>query len=96
MNDPMAELVERFKAELHERSTEIERLQGDLGDGPEAAAAREAIRDHAHKIKGASGMFGYDELKLRAGALELVCASEEHPADAIATAVSDMKSVLPD
>lgn len=74
MNDPMAELTTRFISEALERTTAIEALVAELPDASDQAVPLDAIRDHAHKIKGAAGMFGFDQLKVIAESLELAAA----------------------
>lgn len=68
----MAELAERFKTEVAERLGEVERLLVLAESGPDQAEAIESIRDHAHKLKGAAGMFGQEELKGCASELEVL------------------------
>ena len=66
----MAELSERFKAEALDRTGQIEILLNALPSAVDPAAICDEIRDHAHKLKGAAGIFGFDEFKARAAEME--------------------------
>jgi len=66
MADPMAELSERFKAEALDRTGQIEILLDALPSAADPAAICDEIRDHAHKLNGAAGIFGFDEFQARA------------------------------
>jgi HPt (histidine-containing phosphotransfer) domain-containing protein len=76
MADPLEELTERFKAEALERVGQIQQLLDGLAAAGDPAESCEAIREHAHKLKGAAGVFGFDEFKLRAGELEEEAAAQ--------------------
>ena len=77
----MDELTVRFKAEALERVGEIEVLLESLPSAADPAMICDVIRDHAHKLKGAAGVFGYDEFKLRAAELEEEAAAQAGAAD---------------
>lgn len=88
----MDELVERFKAEAAERFERIRRLAGDdtLGDD-----RYEAIREEAHKLKGAAGMLGFPEFKDRAAELEDLVKLGPDAAAALDAAVAKLEDALP-
>lgn len=94
MSSAMDELLERFKGEAHERIARIELL----AVGADAAGI-EQIREEAHKIKGASGMLGFPELKERAADLEDLAsaAAEDGSAgtDGLIAAVAALRAALP-
>lgn len=72
----MDELVARFKTEARERSDRIQQLVADMAaDDPDAGSC-DAIREEAHKLKGAAGILGFPELKDRAAELEEVAAAQ--------------------
>ncbi|MFT4050220.1 MAG: Hpt domain-containing protein [Solirubrobacterales bacterium] len=77
----MAELAERFRAEAQDRSAQIELLLASLPAAADPAMICDEIRDHAHKIKGAAGMFGFDELRARASELEEEASAQSGAAD---------------
>jgi len=89
----MEELVERFKAEARERFERIRSLSEDetLGDD-----RFEAIREEAHKLKGASGMLGFPDLKDRAAELEDLAKIGADAGSALGSAVSAVGDALPD
>lgn len=89
----MADLVQRFKAETLDRTGQIEIMIGALDTAADPAELCDAIRDHAHKIKGASGMFGFDELKERANELEEEASAQGAAADG-ATAADALRPVF--
>lgn len=89
MGNAMDELVARFKSEARERHARIARL-ADAGDGVDA------IREEAHKIKGAAGMLGFPELKERAAELELLAASGEADPSELAATIDALAASLPD
>ncbi|MGH2907394.1 MAG: Hpt domain-containing protein [Solirubrobacterales bacterium] len=86
----MFELIDRFKAEAEDRVRDIERLLGELKRADDPAEPADAIRDHAHKLKGAAGVLGFPEMKERAAELEEVAASQTAAADG-ATAAGAIK-----
>lgn len=91
----MAELTGRFKAEAQERAAAIGQLLDELGVEGEGSAAYDTIRDHAHKIKGAAGVFGFDDLKARAATLEEAAAAEAQ-IDEMKGAASGLFAALPE
>lgn len=93
MDGSFEDLTARFVDEARERSAEIESLLDDLASGTNSADAYAQIREHAHKIKGAAGIFGYDQLKLRAGELEVAAA--DGPDSPLGPAVSALVAALP-
>jgi HPt (histidine-containing phosphotransfer) domain-containing protein len=101
MSTSMDELIERFRLESSERFGDIQRLLGKLVAQDDAAEVSDAIRDHAHKLKGAAGVLGFPEMKDRAAELEEVSASQAAAADgataagAISPAVDALGAVLP-
>lgn len=98
----MAELAERFKAEALDRTGQIEILLGALPSAVDPAAICDEIRDHAHKLKGAAGVFGYDELKNRSGELEEEASAQASAADGAQAAAGlqpvfgELTAALPD
>lgn len=92
MDDPLAELSVRFKAEAAERSEAIAGLLERLETGE--TGLDEEIREHAHKIKGAAGIFGFDQLKERAALLE--DAAAVGGGDELRRTWAAMAEVLPD
>lgn len=89
----MAELKERFKAEVLDRTGQIEILLGALPSADDPAVISDEIRDHAHKLKGAAGIFGYNEFKDRAAELEEEAAAQAGAADG-ATAAGAIEPVF--
>lgn len=70
MASSMDELVARFKTEARERSDHVQQLlAGMAGDAADAESCS-AIREEAHKLKGAAGILGFPDLKDRAAELE--------------------------
>ena len=98
----MFELIDRFKAEAEERVDKIEALLSEMENDERPAAGADAIRDHAHKLKGAAGVLGFPEMKDRAAELEEVSASQAAAADgktaagAIRPAADALAAVLPE
>lgn len=72
--DSMDDLILRFKAESAERMERIEELLTGLTEAGDAAERCDAIREEAHKLKGAAGVLGYPEMKESASELEEVAA----------------------
>ncbi|MBI4897131.1 MAG: Hpt domain-containing protein [Actinobacteria bacterium] len=89
MASAMDELATRFKAEARDRFARITQLAGD-------AQNADAIREEAHKLKGAAGMLGFPELKDRAAELEILTASGDAAQNEIAAAVEALGTVIPD
>lgn len=89
----MAELTERFKAEAIDRTGQVEILLQSLATAGDPAQICDAIRDHAHKLKGAAGVFGYDALKERCGELEEEASAQSGAADG-ATAAGALAAVF--
>jgi HPt (histidine-containing phosphotransfer) domain-containing protein len=81
MSDPLDELAARFKAEALDRTGQVEVLLESLPSAGDPAAICDAIRDHAHKLKGAAGVFGFGDLKDRAAELEEESAAQAGAAD---------------
>ena len=81
MASTMFELIDRFKAEAEERMREVDDLLATLEGGAAPTEPADAIRDHAHKLKGAAGVLGFPELKDRAAELEETAASQAAAAD---------------
>lgn len=98
----MFELIDRFKAEAEDRVDKIEGLLSEMENDEQPAASADAIRDHAHKLKGAAGVLGFPEMKDRAAELEEVSASQAAAADgmtaagAIRPAADALAAVLPE
>lgn len=88
----MEELVERFKTEAHERFDRIRSLAIDETLDDERF---EAIREEAHKLKGAAGMLGFPELKDRAAALEDLAKLGPDAGPALDSAVAGVGEALP-
>lgn len=97
----MFELIDRFKAEAGDRAGKIEALLAEMENDERPASDANAIREHAHKMKGAAGVLGFPELKDRASELETVAASQAGAADgataagAIRPAAAAVEAVLP-
>lgn len=97
----MAELTARFREEAVDRTQQIEVLLASLPSAEDPAAIADAIRDHAHKLKGAAGMFGFTDLKDRAAELEEESAAQSAAADgataagAIQPVFDELVTVLP-
>lgn len=89
----MDELRVRFKAEVLDRLGQIEVLLQSLPSAADPAMIADAIRDHAHKLKGAAGIFGYGEFQLRASELEEESAAQTAAADG-ATAAGAINPVF--
>ncbi len=81
MNDAMGELAARFRAEALETANQITERIDSLQAATDPAATCEAIRGQAHEIRGAAGIFGFDELKARAAELEETAAAQAAAAD---------------
>jgi HPt (histidine-containing phosphotransfer) domain-containing protein len=101
MADPMAELTQRFKAEALDRTGQIEILLTSLSSAADPAAICDEIRDHAHKLKGAAGVFGFHDFKDRASEVEEEAASQAGAADgeaaygALAPVVGELLATIP-
>lgn len=97
----MAELAQRFKAEALDRTGQIEILVSSLQSASDPAMICDEIRDHAHKLKGAAGVFGFDEFKDRAAEVEEESAAQAGAADgevaygAIAPVVGELMAAIP-
>lgn len=86
----MTELAERFRNEVSERLVDVDRLLDAADGAQDPAASIDGIRDHAHKLKGAAGMFGHNELKESASELEMMAADATNPAS-LRAAVAQLK-----
>lgn len=86
MSDPLAELAGRFSAEVLDRTGQIQILLAALETASDPAAICDEIRDHAHKLKGAAGVFGHEEFKQRCGELEEEASAQAGAADGAAAA----------
>ncbi|MBJ7353718.1 MAG: Hpt domain-containing protein [Thermoleophilaceae bacterium] len=101
MSDPMAELTQRFKGEALDRTGQIELLLNALPSAADPAAICDEIRDHAHKLKGAAGIFGFDDFKQRAAEVEEEAGAQAGAADgmiaagALAPVVGELLAVIP-
>ena len=101
MSDPMAELTQRFKAEALDRTDQIEILLSSLSSAADPAMICDEIRDHAHKLKGAAGVFGFHEFKERASEVEEEASAQAGAADgataygAIAPVVGELLAAIP-
>lgn len=93
MADSLDELRGRFRAEVIDRLGQIEVLLESLPSASDPAMIADAIRDHAHKLKGAAGIFGYGEFQQRAGELEEEAAAQTGAADG-ATAAGAISPVF--
>ncbi|MBJ7459195.1 MAG: Hpt domain-containing protein [Thermoleophilaceae bacterium] len=97
----MAELTQRFKAEALDRTGQIELLLSSLRAATDPALICDEIREHAHKLKGASGIFGFDEFKDRAAEVEEESAAQSGAADgetaygALAPVVGGLMAAIP-
>ncbi len=89
MASAMDELAARFKAEARDRFARISELAEDRQNA-------DAIREEAHKLKGAAGMLGFPELKDRAAELEVLTASGDADQAQLSAAVDALGAVLPD
>lgn len=93
MNDPLGQLTERFKAEAVDRAGQIRALLAALPGQADPVALCDEIRDHAHKLKGAAGVFGFEEFKQRAAELEEEASAQAGAADG-ATAAGALEPVF--
>ena len=83
MSNGAAELEQRLAAlraafadKLADRLGEIEAAVRSLGEGGgDGRLALLSLRDQAHKLSGAGGTFGFDDLGREAGELEVLCDS---------------------
>lgn len=97
----MAELTQRFKAEALDRTDQIEILLSSLSSAGDPALICDEIRDHAHKLKGAAGIFGFEEFKERAAEVEEEASAQAGAADgetaygALAPAVGELLAAIP-
>lgn len=102
MADPTAELAQRFRAEVLDRVGQIETLLASLADATDPAAICAEIADHAHKLRGAAGMFGHCELRDRASELEEETSAQASAADgataagALNPAFGELTAAVPD
>lgn len=81
MADSLDELRGRFKAEVIDRLGQIEVLLESLPSASDPAMIADAIREHAHMLKGAAGVFGYAEFQQRAAELEEEAVAQTGAAD---------------
>jgi len=93
MGDSFEDLTARFVVETQEQAEQIARLLEAVASGDDPVPARAQIRELAHKIKGAAGIFGFEDLKLRASDLEV--AAEGEPGLPLEQAVAALTAVLP-
>ncbi|MGH2958029.1 MAG: Hpt domain-containing protein [Solirubrobacterales bacterium] len=97
----MAELTQRFKVEALDRTDQIEILLSSLSSAADPAMICDEIRDHAHKLKGAAGVFGFHDFKERASEVEEEAASQSAAADgataygALAPVVGELLAAIP-
>lgn len=97
----MAELAQRFKGEALDRTGQIEILLNALPSATDPAMICDEIRDHAHKLKGAAGIFGFDAFKERASEVEEEAAAQAGASDgataagALAPVVGELLAVIP-
>lgn len=75
MESPLPEeflaLRREYLREALEKAAEVERLARGLevpGEGGEDL--RRALRQHAHRLRGSGGLYGFDAISAAAGALE--------------------------
>jgi HPt (histidine-containing phosphotransfer) domain-containing protein len=101
MADPMAELTQRFKAEALDATGQIEILLNSLSAAADPSMICNEIREHAHKLKGAAGIFGFEDFKNRAAEVEEESAAQAGAADgetaygALAPVVGEMLATIP-
>lgn len=101
MGDSIDQLKERFLAEARERSTDVNRLLGELPTAADHVAVSDEIREHAHKLKGAAGMLGFDAIKDAATLLEETARAQAAATDAaaaesaLAPAAAGLAAVVP-
>lgn len=101
MSDPMAELTQRFKGEALDRTGQIEILLSSLQSAVDPSMICDEIRDHAHKLKGAAGIFGFEDFKQRASEVEEEAAAQAGAADgetaygALAPVVGELLATIP-
>lgn len=88
----MEELIERFKTEARERFERVRSLAIDETLGDERF---EAIREEAHKLKGAAGILGFAELKDRAAELEDLAKLGPDAESRLDSAVAGVGDALP-
>lgn len=90
----MAELSDRFVLEARERAEEIEGLLSASMTTDDGSSRADEIREQAHKIKGAAGIFGFDQLKVAASALE-DAAKAGRPPDELRAAFNALCAAIP-
>ncbi len=97
----MAELTQRFKAEALDRTDQIEILLSSLSSAADPALICDEIRDQAHKLKGAAGVFGFHDFKERSAEVEEEASAQAGAADgetaygALAPVVGELLAVIP-
>lgn len=102
MNDAMGELSARFRAEAVDTTGQIAGLLDALAAQSDPAPTCERVRELAHKLRGAAGIFGFSELKARASELEGEASAQSAAADgAVAAArlrvvLDEMTAALPE
>jgi HPt (histidine-containing phosphotransfer) domain-containing protein len=74
-------LRRRFCDRAMGQSADLERLVSDLEDGGSASQLGADIREIAHSLAGAGGVFGFAELSARAGELDDFARHSRGPVD---------------
>lgn len=74
-SNPLAEIVKRFKGEASETAKSIDDMARSLAGAADPRASVSAIREQAHKLKGAAGVLDFPDVKNRAAAVEEIAAS---------------------
>lgn len=101
MADPMDELTQRFKGEALDRTGQIEILLSSLPAASDPSLICDEIREHAHKLKGAAGIFGFEDFKLRAAEVEEEAGAQAGAADgetaygSLAPVVGELLATIP-
>ena len=72
MSDPEAKLTELFRDETAKRLDQMDAVLVAIEAGDAGAEAVDPLFRHAHTIKGAAGMLGFDDIRALAGAAEEV------------------------
>src|ERR1022692_3996340 len=72
MSDPEARLTELFRDETAKRLDQMDAVLVAIEAGDAGAEAVDPLFRHAHTIKGAAGMLGFDDIRALAAAAEEV------------------------
>ncbi len=74
-SNPLADIVRRFKGEATDSAKSIDEMAHSLTRATDPRASVAAIREQAHKLKGAAGVLDFPDVKNHAAAVEDIAAS---------------------